>query len=297
MKENADSAELMTRYLLGELSEEEQLRMEQEFFTNEDSYEQLQAIEDELRYDYARGNLNRRQKELFEKRFLATPADRERVTLAKAVLDKSFEAAALRNIAPARKSSVWQAFGAFFRQPSFAPIAALLAVACGTGLLMEEIRLRGRMDQMASVQRTEQQSSQSAADALRHELSQERTRREELEQQASRPKPAPSTFLSFVLAPGLTRGDEGPKRLLIPQGIDSVRLQLDLKNRQPQSTYRAALQTLDGEELWSQEIPGGTAGAATLTLPARLFNSGDYVIELKNGTARPDDFYFTVVRR
>ena len=89
MKRTTDETALMIRYLLGDVSEDEQLRLEEQFFTDEDSYQQLTALEDELRYDYAQGNLTPRERQLFEKRFLTTPADRKKVDLAKAVLQKS----------------------------------------------------------------------------------------------------------------------------------------------------------------------------------------------------------------
>lgn len=287
MKRQTDETALLTRYLLGELSEDEQLQVEEQFFTDDDSYQQLQALEDELRYDYARGNLNRRERELFEKRFMATPADRERVSMAKAVIEKTFEAAAGLERAP--KRSIWQAFGAFFAQPSFAPMAAMLAIACATGLLMEEFRLRGRLDQV-------QTASQKTADAMNRELAQERGRREQLEQQQSataQQKPRIPTILSFVLLPGMTRDIEAPKPLLIPVDTDSVRLQLDIKNKDVQPSYRASLQNLDGVELWSQDVRSA-GSAVALTLPARLLKAGDYLVELKSDSSRPEEYRFTV---
>jgi anti-sigma factor RsiW len=289
MKRQTDETALLTRYLLGELSEDEQLQVEEQFFTDDDSFQQLQALEDELRYDYARGNLNRRERELFEKRFMATPADRERVSLAKSVIEKTFEAAAGLERAP--KRSIWQVFGAFFAQPSFAPIAAMLAISCATGLLMEEFRLRGRLDQV-------QTASQKAADSINRELAQERGRREQLEQQQSaavQQKPRIPTILSFVLLPGMTRDVEGPKRLLIPADTDSVRLQLDIKNKDVQPSYRASLQNLDGMELWSQDVRSA-GSAVAVTLPARLLKAGDYLVELKSDSNRPEEYRFTVRR-
>lgn len=70
----------MVNYLLGELPEEEQLRLEERFFTDDEYYQQLLALEDELLYDYAAGGLSSEQRVKFEQRFLSSPqARRSRV--------------------------------------------------------------------------------------------------------------------------------------------------------------------------------------------------------------------------
>src|SRR5215831_10631454 len=50
--------EHMAAYLLGELQPQEELILEQDYFSSDDRYEQLLAIEDELAYDYVEGRLS-----------------------------------------------------------------------------------------------------------------------------------------------------------------------------------------------------------------------------------------------
>ena len=85
MKKESINEELLTRYLLGQLSEEEQQRIEELYFTDDEIHEQLVALEDELRFDYAQGKLNHREREQFEKRFLASAEDREMSAFASAL--------------------------------------------------------------------------------------------------------------------------------------------------------------------------------------------------------------------
>lgn len=85
MKSKSETEMRMTRYLLGQLSEQEQLRMEEEFFTNEETMAQLLVVEDDLIDDYARGTLSTAERERFERFFLASPQRQQRVAFATAV--------------------------------------------------------------------------------------------------------------------------------------------------------------------------------------------------------------------
>ena len=70
MKDEADNEKLLTRYLLGRLPEEQQLQVEGEFLSDDQRYNRLLALEDELFYDYAQNKLAPDEREQFEKRFL-----------------------------------------------------------------------------------------------------------------------------------------------------------------------------------------------------------------------------------
>src|SRR5215471_4901141 len=76
MNSRSEDPEVLLRYLLGELPDAERTLIEQRFFTDEDYYEQLLAVEDELRYDFVQGRLSPARRESFERRFLGTSRDR-----------------------------------------------------------------------------------------------------------------------------------------------------------------------------------------------------------------------------
>jgi hypothetical protein len=306
MKRTTDETALMTRYLLGDVSEEEQVQLEEQFFADDERYQQLVALEDELRYDYAQGTLNPRQRGLFEKRFLTAPAEQKKVELAKAVLLKTREEAARLKAEPETKRSWWQAFAGFFTLRPM-PLATAAAALCAIAFFSETVHLRRELNQLEIHSGEQQKAAQVAmnqqkalGDARGRELQQERNRREQLEQDAAKPKPASAPLvLAFALSPGLVRDAEGPKRLRIPPDADSVKLKLDLKAADRSVDLRASLQNLDNQELWSQDVRA-TASGVVLTLPARVLAPGDYVIELKSRAvdepARAGEYYFTVVQ-
>jgi hypothetical protein len=117
--------------------------------------------------------------------------------------------------------------------------------------------------------------------------------------------PPSQTILSLVLTPGLVRDDK-PRRLLVPPAADLLRLQLDLKKKGEHQSYRVALRTAEGNELWSQDRPRAKATASghavILKLPAKLLAEGDYELTLKGLTASREfedigDYYFTIVKK
>ena len=72
----------LIRYLLQDLPGSERLQVEKEYFTDDRVEEQLEALEDELMYDYLQGKLDPARAELFEKRLLPQPRFRERAEFA-----------------------------------------------------------------------------------------------------------------------------------------------------------------------------------------------------------------------
>src|SRR5712691_6045547 len=82
MKNRTREEELMVEYLLGGLSEEEQVEIEQRFLKDPAYFEQLQALEAELNDDYVRGELGARDQERWAHRFSTSAEWRRRVAFA-----------------------------------------------------------------------------------------------------------------------------------------------------------------------------------------------------------------------
>ncbi len=287
---------MMIRYLLGEATEEEQQQLEEQFFTDDDGFQQLLALEDELRYEFAQGGLTPQQRKSFEKRFMTTPEGREKVALAKAVLTKTQEAH------PIRTPSRWRAFvqslvpqGLGMRTSLAGAALALVVMAGGTWLMVETAQLRNQVGQLQASRQTANQDAQRQIEAQRNQLAQDRTRISELEQQLSKRQ---TPFLTFILAPGLTRdAGDSMKRLVVPSNAGEVQLQLDVRSKGTFQSYRAELQNLDGNVLWSQNVT-----QPAVSIPAQFLAPGDYVLDLKgqgaNGQlADAGEFYFQVVRK
>jgi hypothetical protein len=307
MNNTPDQDELRMRYILGDLPEEEQIALEEKFFSDDEAYQQLLALEDELRYEYARGGLSGEQRAAFERRFLQTPADRERVEVARSVLEKAFEVRrqAERPVAAARVSEAkqpwWRRLGPLFSIGSpvlqYGMVAASVLLVTGASwLAIQNMRLQHQVGALQAVQqiaRRREIAREAERERLRTELAQERERR----LTPGKESPEGPLLLSFVLSPGLARDAEGPKRLVVPSGTRDVRLQLGVQPDATIQKFHISLQTLEGKEIWTQD-----AARPVATVPGRLLAPGDYLLNLKRFTASgeaasEDDFYFTVAMK
>lgn len=321
---NNDHETLMAQYLLGDLPENERLRLEEEFFRNDEAFESLKALEDELAYDYAQGTLSDIQRKQFEQRFLQSPQQSTRIALAQAVLESVANVAAKRNsevrtLLP-QKPSFLQVIGDFFRLQS-SGLQAGLATAClllllgGSWLLFQTVRLRNQVDKLevARVEQEQQriQLEQLAKDQrlnsekLNTELENERRRRSELQQEIERQKkgsglsaesPDQAGLPSFLLLPGLSRDIDSTPRLSIPATGSQIRLQLKLKRPGVYRSYQLILQDLDGKTLWQRisPVPG-------ITLSSKLLPPGDYLLLLKARSdsgpwVEVDEYHFSTTR-
>jgi len=82
-----ENKELLVQYLLGNLSEEAEERLEQEYFLDQEKWIALRAAEDDLVHNYAGGRLSDTQRRQMEASFLISPRVQARVELARLLLD------------------------------------------------------------------------------------------------------------------------------------------------------------------------------------------------------------------
>jgi anti-sigma factor RsiW len=76
----------MVRYLLGELPDEERVQFEDQYANDEECFDQLLAVEDDLIQDYVRNELAPRERRRFEEYFLISPKRRQKVERARVLL-------------------------------------------------------------------------------------------------------------------------------------------------------------------------------------------------------------------
>src|SRR5215211_5709259 len=94
MAADLNNEKLISRYLLGELSEEQQVEIEDRAFANKEYLASITAIENDLIDEYVRHELSEADRRKFESRFLASAERRKRVEFAKAFARVPAEAAA-----------------------------------------------------------------------------------------------------------------------------------------------------------------------------------------------------------
>jgi hypothetical protein len=103
---------------------------------------------------------------------------------------------------------------------------------------------------------------------------------------ASSPSSLP-TVVVMTLSPGLTRNAGEQPELVVPAGVTTVRLELSLE-RDDYPSYDVLLETPEQRQVWAElgarsASSAGGSKTVTITVPANLLPSGDYLIRLTGG--------------
>ncbi|MGA9767405.1 MAG: hypothetical protein WBV94_00075 [Blastocatellia bacterium] len=312
MKQYDDKEGILFKYLLGELSEQEQEQIEENYFDDDEFFDRMLVVEDELIDAYVGHRLSISEQERFENHFLRSPDRRKRVELAKAWA--GFFSRSPQSTHDKNSSSLSQPYPGFSRLKRaafFIPLAAMFLLLIGlTWLFMQNGRLRRALEhsqaESAELQRKELD--------LERQIGEQRARNEELDQELADgrnvsnqlpPEKQLPKIASFVLTAGFTRGTGKVNSITIPKDSETVKLesyfrQGDYKN------YRAVLRTSEGAEVWSQAKPRiqskGPVKVMVLSLPAVLFNSGEYILTISGVSSSEeneiiDEYSFKVLRR
>jgi hypothetical protein len=321
MKDVADNEKLLTQYLLGNLPEEQQERIEGEFLRDDQCYEHLLTLEDELFYDYAQNKLSAGEREQFEKRFLSSEGNRKRALLASALARKLSEAApvetAERGAAGREPRPFWRSLKSYFVAQNAAMRVSLTALAIVAGALIwlaiGIVRLRNEFNQFRAQRdvqegqlRQQAQQERARADELNLKLGREVDenailRREFDKMQAQR---VPSV-VSLVLNPATVREKAPMKKVYLP-GAGLLKLRLKLKREVEYKSYQVILLTVEGDEKWSQGMLQAqrtdSGRSIVLSLPARILAEGDYELRLKGYAAdgaleETGDYYYLSISR
>lgn len=300
------SEQIMTRYLLGELSESEQAELEEKYFTDPQAFDQLLRIESELVDDYVRGQLSAQARERFEGHYLTHPRRRARAKFAEALATRLNELEAPGNVSAQARAGVswWQRLTGALRVQRWAlgfstAFALLLIMLGGIWSFIESRRLRRELAQTQAAQAGRQSRELELEQLVAAERRRAEQLREELEraQQTAQTLPSPAvsptaaapptapTYVTLLLSVGGTRNtDTGPPQtLLIPPGTALARLQIRLKEHDYPS-YSLSLQRVGGEEIFSrgkiQPRALKTGASMNIEVPANKFSTGDYLLTL-----------------
>ncbi|MCM3904204.1 MAG: hypothetical protein ND866_21075 [Pyrinomonadaceae bacterium] len=327
MKDERTNEEMLARYLLGQLPEEEQQKIEQHAFDDDEFYRQLLEVEDDLRCAYAQETLSLAQKEMFEKRFLIFADERKKLALARDMIAELRQApvadawskASNRDERKTDRSLLSWILGWSSPVTRYAVAAAALVVVAGVvWLLFETAKLRNEINRLQAERATaEQQFDERSAEErarverLDKQLGEERDRRAQLEQELSRrgeqadERSTRPAVVALFLSPGGMRGGGQTRRLVLAPGVEQVRLRLELTG-DASNSYRAVLLNADGKEVSSRadlrvRLEGGRR-IASLTLSARLLAEDDYELKLTGVGAdgqpeRVASYYFTILKK
>jgi hypothetical protein len=290
----SDATPLMTRYLLGQLSEREQADLEGRYFEDARVFDQLAEVETALVDDNVRDRLSTETRARFESHYLADPLRRERVRFAQALVttldrgDSSTPAAA-----PAPEPTGRLAWLVALRGPQLAMGLAATVVLVAVGAWLFNQAQRVRQDATTTVttgapRGADPSIAPGAADAPPVSTLPANTTAPTATGPPARPVLAVAT-LALMVGPG--ERSATPREipvLTIPPGTDQVRLVLSLREHD-YARYRVIVRTIGGAELFREgnlvPVTGGTQPTFTLTLPAARFESGDYMLTLQGSSA------------
>jgi len=317
MKNDLNNEKLIARYLLGELSEEQQVAIEDRAFADKEYLASVTAVENDLIDEYVRHELSETDRRKFENRFLASADRRKRVEFAKAlarVPERTVQRGSWRE-------SLY-AFVSGLNPVAKVALAAamLLLVIGGAWLLTETLRLRRQLTQLQAENQSRQSlERQIEAERKRNEelnarLNQEKQQREQsdeslrqLSETADPTNPPPRPVIaSLTLLPGISRGGGDKPSLVLRDDTRLVRLNIGIDPEEQYKTFAIELRTAAGRQIWTKENLAarnrGGARAIVLTLPASVLKYGDYELRLtglKEGGAAEDVgfYYFDVKKR
>ena len=313
------SNELIVRYLLGDLPEDEQVQLEDRAFTDREYLRNIEDVENDLIDEYVRGALSETKRRQFEHRFLASAERQKKVEFARAL---ARVVPAPDKIAPPTTAPWWELFTNFLHGLNpiwqFSLAAATLFLLLGVvWLFTRNSELRTQIAQLQIQQQAQQQQAETLRQQTSHErahnqelteqLERERTHNQELTQQLERAKPpgsptAPTLSLSFFLPPGISRGADKRSKLTLPPTAQKVRLQIGLERGDDFKNYRVAISTAQGRKVWAQELLQPRGRTITTTIPSQLLRTGQYELALKGTTEAQqiEDvrfYYFDVLRK
>lgn len=275
--ERADE-KLLVKYLLGYLSEDEQVEIEDRAFVDKTYLAQLEAAEVDLIDAYINGDLRADERRAFEGRFLTSPQRRRKVQFAR---DLARAAAQHTVTEPRSMFSVvtrwtprFQLAGAF---------AAVVVVAGVSWLALQNAAMRARIAALEDNRR----ESESREEALRRQVAeQKRPANMTVETDPGERVPL---VPALVLAPGLTRGESTIPELTLNASAQIANIEVRLEPRDEFPSYRAELLTRKGEEILAvsnlRRHQNGAASLVLLSVPVSNLASGDYELSLKGVAA------------
>ena len=219
--------------------------------------------------------------------YLANPQRRERVRFAEALVTRVDRAGALpvagaaAAVAPERGWRAW--------------LDALRAPKPALGLAFATLILASGVWMVFEVRRTRQ-------DAVQREAARVDQERRDREAQGQTVPPPPertaagsraSTVVLALTVGGGARAPDtsSPTPLVVPADASSVRLELNLRDRE-YSTYRVMLRAVGGVEVMRRDqlvpAPAGSAATIAVTVAASQLQSGDYILTLQGATRNGD---------
>ena len=304
--------ETIIAYLLGELPEEQAERFERRYLEDENLFQRLEEIEDELVDDYASGTLASARQVAFENHFLRTAGRSEKVEFARSMTEQAVLWKKTRDTeivdsgqviddhssdadtaSPVVRRTLWSRPVPRWRE--WAAIAAALLFAGSSAVLW--FRVSSLQNQLVAVKREETSLRQSESDTrknageLQGQLSEEQKQSQALEDKINELEKltsldAPSRVIyavqigiDYLIGDSKGSGPSKIKSVTIPSRTSLIRIAVDFPKSDFQS-FKANLRRSDRNIVWTR---GGLKArlirdnqSISLAIPADRMPNGDY---------------------
>jgi hypothetical protein len=274
--ETIDDDQLLIRYLLGSLDEDETERLDELSIADDDFAWRLRAAENDIVDAYVRGDLSGETLDRFRSSYLSSPARREKVEFARALL--TFTG---RQSAPRTRG--WFSIPLVIPRWAFGCGAAAAAIAAGF-LIYNQRQLQIQVSQLQASHSELQQRERELRNEL-SEVSSPGTRR-------ATEQPAGAIATLAVLLPPPTRSAAHVPVVKLSPSAPRVGVGLQLE-ADDFPLYRVTLKdAASGRIIWrsgdmKSHAPGGHT-LVTIAVPAGLLKSGRYLAELSSAGARSE---------
>ena len=289
----------LKRYLLGKLADEEQHDLDARVFEDDKLFADLMEGQADLVDAYVRDQLTPTDRAAFEQHLLAAPASQEKVRLVRTLLEALGELDHDSDVpavaAPANTWSGW--LSALIRSPGrrWAPATALVAAAIvAVGLLVDDWRLRTRLERLAAEYAALSEREQDVRQLSEAEQARANRLSETLQQLQStsgqlngRFQTDAGSVVALSLTPGLARANESAPELVIRRGFSTALFELGLDIGESVGNHRVVIETADGREVWRQDatwLPSATQVAVVVAIDVSVFEAGDYIVRLQERT-------------
>ena len=299
----------MRRYLLGDLPESETHELEVEILRDDEKFEEMWELENRLIDDYVRGRLSLPDRARFERHYQASPIHRQRVAVARNLVDQADAARVTVIRRPA--SLTWGArlserlgFSLLSWKAAWTLSVVLYAVS-GFWLLLDRTQLRRNQDQLIA----ENQSRQNREQVLSQELATAQQESKRLESELARlraeQRVQQPAILALLLSPMLVRSGSAPQIVAPSPQTDLIRLQMAVERGNAQQ-FQVSIRTVGGGSVWENQIKP-RAGQATNSIisadiPVSTLPGGDYILTLSEINSNKElqelnRYFFRVIKQ
>ena len=319
-----DRQEAARRYLLGTLSEEEEIRV-QEQFSGEHGFEEIETAEDELIDNYVRDELSADDRIRFEK-MLVSPRLTERIELARLLAHRAHSRTpALTEVDKPPKISWWRKLfgltnpGSSALVPAFMTTVAILVLA-GLALLFLGLRLRRESQQLTAHQQQietlqrqleEQKKTNSQLGTDRDQARKQNQELEdrllaEIQRTEEQRRQSLGSVITGFLTPysGIRSEASKENKIEITKNTRAVNLKLDVEHGD-YHRYQATVQDFDRKPIRRcsdlRPLPGRRKYISCV-VPASRLTAGTYQVHVdglkQDGTSENfDEYTFRIIAR